>query len=79
MKVDNSIYALPLFFNPFWSILASYLSGKCVKCGQERLLSVFDKYAGEQHVQCKSCSIISFALAPLLHLIFLVLMLMIVQ
>lgn len=32
-------------FNPFWKALAHYLTNKCGKCGQERLLSVFDEYS----------------------------------
>ena len=62
---------LYLFLNPLWKILARYLVGKCKKCGQERLLSVFDIYSENQHAHCESCLRASIALNPMIHLLFL--------
>jgi len=63
-------HSLTLFFNPLWKALASYLASKCEKCGQERLLSVFDFYSASQHFPCKSCFLTSTALMPLIRLLF---------
>ena len=59
-----------MLFNPFLKNLAHYLAGKCEKCGQERLLSVFDAYSESQSLHCKSCLLTSAALAPLIRLLF---------
>ena len=67
MKSDHS---LTLLFNPVWKNLAHYLAGKCEKCGQERLLSVFDTYSESQDLHCKSCLLTSAALTPLIRLLF---------
>jgi radical SAM protein with 4Fe4S-binding SPASM domain len=57
-------------FNPVWKTLAHYLAGKCERCGQERLLSVFDEYSKNGHSVCERCLITSTALRPLIRLIF---------
>jgi radical SAM protein with 4Fe4S-binding SPASM domain len=67
VKADHS---LTLLFNPVWKNLAQYLAGKCEKCGQERLLSVFDTYSESQDLHCKSCLLTSAALIPLIRLLF---------
>ena len=70
IKVDRSNHVLTRFFNPFWRALAGHLSEKCEKCGQEKLLSVFDKYSGNRRFQCESCAITSIVLTPLIHSLF---------
>jgi radical SAM protein with 4Fe4S-binding SPASM domain len=67
MKSDHS---LTLFFNPVWRNLAHYLASKCEKCGQERIISVFDAYSESQSLHCKSCFLTSMALTPLIQLLF---------
>jgi len=62
--------ALSLFFNPFWKALARHLTSKCEKCGEERLLSVFDVYSESQHFSCEGCLLTSMALMPLIRLLF---------
>ncbi|WXG42148.1 MAG: radical SAM protein [Candidatus Freyarchaeum deiterrae] len=57
-------------FNPVWKALSHYLTGNCEKCGQERLLSVFDEYSKNGHSVCESCLLTSTALRPLIRLIF---------
>jgi radical SAM protein with 4Fe4S-binding SPASM domain len=66
----KSIDHLALLFNPVWKNLAHFLVGKCEKCGQERLLSVFDNYSESKVILCKSCLLASAALAPLIRLLF---------
>jgi radical SAM protein with 4Fe4S-binding SPASM domain len=44
--------------------------GKCEKCGQARLLSVFDAYSESQDIPCKGCLLTSEALTPLIRLLF---------
>ncbi len=44
-KIPDGDHALTLFFNSLWKDLARYLTSKCEKCGQERLLSAFDVYS----------------------------------
>lgn len=56
-------------FNPVWKTLAYYLTGKCEKCGQERLLSVFDEYSKNVH-SCKSCLLTATTLRPLIRILF---------
>jgi radical SAM protein with 4Fe4S-binding SPASM domain len=63
-------HSLAMIFNPFWKALANYLARKCKKCGQERLLSVFDVYSKSQHSFCGSCLLTSTALTPLIRLLF---------
>jgi radical SAM protein with 4Fe4S-binding SPASM domain len=67
----KSVDALTLRFNPIWKSLARYLAGKCEKCGQERLLSVFDVYSEKHGSHCKSCLATTAALTPLIRLLFL--------
>jgi uncharacterized radical SAM superfamily Fe-S cluster-containing enzyme len=66
----KSVDSLTLRFNPIWKNLAHYLAGKCEKCGQERLLSVFDTYSERQCSHCKSCLAATAALTPLIRLLF---------
>ena len=66
----KSDYSLTLLFNPVWKNLARHLAGKCEKCGQERLLSVFDAYSERQSSHCKTCLLTSAALTPLIRLLF---------
>ncbi len=57
-------------FNPVWKTLANHLTSKCKKCGQERLLSVFDNYTGSRHLFCERCTLETITLRPLIRLIF---------
>ena len=68
MKTENiSKYSI---LNPIWKPLAHYLTSKCEKCGQERLLSVFDEYSKNGHSICTSCFFTSTALKPLIKILF---------
>jgi len=70
-KIPAGDHSLALVFNPLWSALARFLVSKCEKCGQERLLSVFDIYAASRHFLCESCLLTATALVPLIRLLFL--------
>ncbi|MDH5713100.1 MAG: radical SAM protein [Candidatus Bathyarchaeota archaeon] len=69
-KIPDDDHSLTLVFNPLWKALARYLVSKCEKCGQERLLSVFDAYSASQRFVCEGCLLMSKALAPLIRLLF---------
>ncbi|MDH5746490.1 MAG: radical SAM protein [Candidatus Bathyarchaeota archaeon] len=69
-KVPDGGHSLTLTFNPLWKALAGYLTSKCEKCGQERLLSVFDEYSPSRHFPCESCLLTSTALTVLIRLLF---------
>jgi len=69
-KVPNGDHPLTLLFNPLWKALARYLTGKCERCGQERLLSAFDDYSLSRHIYCERCMLTSTALSPLIWLLF---------
>jgi len=51
-KIPDGDHSLTIFFSPLWKALARYLTSKCEKCGQERLLSVFDAYSASRHFLC---------------------------
>jgi radical SAM protein with 4Fe4S-binding SPASM domain len=59
-----------LAFNPLWKSLARYLTVKCEKCGQERLLSIFDFYSGNGRSLCKGCLFASTSMMSLTRLLF---------
>lgn len=69
-KIPDGDHSLTLFFNPLWKALARYLTNNCEKCGQERLLSVFDDYSSSRHPHCESCLLTSTALTALIRLLF---------
>ena len=69
-KMPDGDHSLTLAFNPLWKALARYLTSKCEKCGQERLLSVFDVYSSSRRFPCEGCLLISTALMPLIRLLF---------
>ena len=69
-KIPNSNYSLTTFLNPIWKALARHLTNECEKCGQERLLSVFDDYLLSRHLCCESCLLTSTAISPLIRLLF---------
>jgi len=69
-RILNRDRSLTQVFNPLWKTLARYLTGKCGKCRQERLLSVFDIYSSSRHSLCQSCLLTSTALIPLIRLLF---------
>jgi hypothetical protein len=69
-KIGNSTPRLALAFSPLWRGLARYLTAKCEKCGQERLLSVFDFYSGDHRLACGNCLLASAALKPMIHFLF---------
>jgi len=69
-KIFNSDHSSTQVFNPLWKTLALYLTSKCKKCGQERLLSAFDIYSSSRHSLCQSCLLTSTALIPLIRLLF---------
>ena len=56
--------------NRFWKALARYLTAECDKCGQQRLLSVFDIYSRNGRIVCGRCSSASKAIAPLVRSVF---------
>jgi len=66
----DSDYLLAALFNPVWKNLAQYLAGKCEKCEQERLLSVFDAYSERMGIRCKSCLATLAVLTPLIRFVF---------
>jgi len=68
--IHENSHTVTLMFNPLWKAFANYLIGKCKKCGQERLLSVFDVYSASRHISCKSCLLTSKAFTPLIRLLF---------
>jgi len=68
-KISGDHSLAPLFY-PLWKTLARYLTSKCEKCGQERLLSVFDVYSANRHFVCESCLLTATALMPLIRLLF---------
>lgn len=70
-KMSDGDHSLTLFFNPLWKTLARHLANRCKKCGQERLLSVFDDYSSGHSLHCESCLMTSKALTPLIRLLFL--------
>jgi len=69
-KIPRGDHSLTLVFNPLWKPLARFLASKCEKCGQERLLSVFDIYATSRRFLYESCSLTATALMPLIRLLF---------
>jgi len=69
-KMPDDDHSLTLIFSPLWKALARFLVSKCKKCGQERLLSVFDVYLASRHVPCESCLLTATALTPLIRLLF---------
>jgi len=69
-KIPGGDHSLSLVFNPLWKVLAHYLTGKCEKCGQERLLSVFDVYSASRRFICESCLLTSTVLIPLIRMLF---------
>lgn len=69
-KIPGGYHSLTLVFNPLWKALAHYLTSKCERCGQERLLSVFDVYSAVWQFRCERCLLTSAALMPLIRLLF---------
>lgn len=69
-KIPSNNHNLTLFFNPVWKTLARHLARRCEKCGQERLLSVFDDYSSNRHAHCRNCLSTSRMLRPLIRLLF---------
>jgi radical SAM protein with 4Fe4S-binding SPASM domain len=69
-KMPDIDQSINLFFDPIWRALARYLASKCEKCGQERLLTVFDNYSSSRRHPCESCLLTSTALSPLVRLLF---------
>jgi radical SAM protein with 4Fe4S-binding SPASM domain len=69
-KITVGDHPLTLVFNPLWKALARSLASKCKKCGQERLLSVFDVYSASRCFLCEGCLLSSLALMPLIRLLF---------
>jgi len=63
-------HSATLYFNPLWKALARHLASRCEKCGQERLLSVFDDCSAGRLVGCERCSLTSTTLWPLIRLLF---------
>jgi radical SAM protein with 4Fe4S-binding SPASM domain len=69
-KIPDSNHSLTVVFNPLWKALAHFLIGKCEKCGEERLLSVFDAYSENRRPLCESCLLTAAVLTPLIRLLF---------
>jgi radical SAM protein with 4Fe4S-binding SPASM domain len=70
IKMPEAEHKATLLFNPLWKDLARHLASKCEKCGQERLLSVFDVYSGNHSVHCERCLLTSAALVPIIRFLF---------
>ncbi|MCP8323932.1 MAG: radical SAM protein [Candidatus Methylarchaceae archaeon HK02M2] len=68
IKMPDGDHSLTLFFNPIWKALARYLTYKCEKCGQERLLSAFEGCSSS--LLCESCLLTLKAITPLIRLLF---------
>ena len=68
IKMPDGDHSLTLFFNPIWKALARYLTYKCEKCGQERLLSVFEGHSSG--LLCESYLLTLKAITPLIRLLF---------
>jgi len=60
-----------LALNFFSKSLAKHLMEECPECGKERLLSVFDTYAGKPHTRCARCSLTHVLMKPLIYTLFL--------
>lgn len=69
-KIPDGDHSLTIFFNPLWRALAHYLTSKCKKCGQERLLSVFDAYSQSRRFPCEGCLPALMVIMPLIRLLF---------
>ena len=69
-KISDGGHSLTLVSNPLWMALARYLTSKCKKCGQERLLSVFDAYSSSRRFPCERCLLASIVILPLIRLLF---------
>jgi hypothetical protein len=69
IKMPEAEHKSTLLFNPLWKDLARHLTSKCEKCGQERLLSVFDAYSGNHSVHCEGC-LTSAASVPIIRFLF---------
>ena len=66
----NEGFSLAFALNPLWKVFARYLASECSVCGKERLISIFDFYAGKKsskHVNCLSAALF---LKPLIDLFF---------
>ncbi len=70
VRLDPLDHAISVCLNPLWKTLARYLANKCGKCGQERLLSVFDTYSKNRDMHCRGCFSTTMTLLPLIHLLF---------
>ena len=55
--------------NPAWKALAGHLSGRCERCGTERLLSAFAYYATGRP-PCRKCLAAAASVKPLIHVLF---------
>lgn len=60
-----------LALNFFSKSLAKHLTEKCPECGKERLLSIFDTYAGKPQTKCARCSLTHVFMKPLISTLFL--------
>lgn len=69
-KLPEPRHSATLLLNPLWKALARHLANRCEKCGQERLLSVFDDYSADRSFCCEGCLLTSKAMWPLIRLLF---------
>ena len=69
-KIPSGDHQLTLVFNPLWKVLARFLESKCDKCGQERVLSVFDIYSSNHNNHCRNCLLTAAPVIPLIRLLF---------
>lgn len=60
-----------LALNFLWKSIAKHLTEKCSDCGKERLLSIFDTYAGKPQTRCARCSLTYAFMKPLIYTLFL--------
>jgi len=61
---------LALILSPLWRTLAQSLVGRCEECGQERLLSAFEICSEGRRLSCRSCSLTSKPMMPLIRILF---------
>jgi len=66
----NERFLFAFALNPLWKAFARYLASECDICGKERLISVFDFYAGNKSSKHIGCLATALFLKPLIDLFF---------
>ena len=65
-----NIFQFATKINFFWKKIAQILAGTCPTCGNPRLYSVFDAYVTGNPPECGTCSVVYWAVRPLINIIF---------